>query len=58
MMAVYGLPLGLLAAGPLIEGLGYAATATLYAVIGLVFTALIGVYWHAHLWTRDAAPGR
>jgi predicted MFS family arabinose efflux permease len=50
MMAIYSLPLGLLAAGPLIGALGYHATATLYALIGLVFTALISWRWRAELW--------
>jgi hypothetical protein len=31
MLAIYGLPLGLLAAGGLIDGIGFAATGTLYA---------------------------
>jgi predicted MFS family arabinose efflux permease len=56
MLAVYGLPLGLLAAGPLINALGFAATATLYGAIGLAATALIAVYWRAHLWGQGAEP--
>ena len=32
MMVIYGLPLGLLAAGSLIDEIGFAATGTLYAV--------------------------
>ena len=50
ILAVYGLPLGLLVAGALIERLGFRATATIYAVIGIVFTALVAVRWRAFLW--------
>jgi MFS family permease len=50
MMAIYSLPLGLLAAGPLIELLGYRAMASLYAVVGLAFTAIIALRWRAALW--------
>jgi hypothetical protein len=54
ILAVYGLPIGLLAAGPLIEFFGFAATGTLYASFGLAATAAIGLYWRAQLWERRA----
>ena len=54
MLAVYGLPVGLLAAGPLIENAGFAATGTAYAVIGLACTLLLGLHWRTHLWPREA----
>ena len=50
MLAIYSLPLGLLAAGPLIDAFGFHVTASLYAVIGLVFTVLIALRWRAQLW--------
>ncbi len=50
ILAVYGLPLGLLVAGALIERLGFRATATIYAVIGFLFIALVAVRWRAFLW--------
>ena len=50
MMAIYSLPLGLLAAGPLIDWVGYRAMASLYALVGLVFTSLIAWRWRADLW--------
>jgi predicted MFS family arabinose efflux permease len=50
MMAIYSLPLGLLAAGPLISQMGYRGTATLYAAIGLLFTLVISLRWRAALW--------
>lgn len=54
MLAIYGLPIGLFAAGPLIERLGFADTATLYAGVGLACTALIGLVWRRALWPRQA----
>jgi predicted MFS family arabinose efflux permease len=55
MLAVYGMPLGLLAAGPLVERLGFAVTGSLFSLVGIVVTVLIGVCWRAHLW--DVAAG-
>jgi len=45
MLAVYGLPLGLLASGFLIERIGYPLTVSASAGIGLLFTLLIGIRW-------------
>jgi hypothetical protein len=53
-LAVYGLPLGLMAAGALIERVGYPAAVTLYCAVGLGFTVLIGVRWRASVW--QSAP--
>jgi MFS family permease len=50
MLAIYSLPLGLLAAGVLIGWIGFRATASLYAVVGLAFTVLIAIRWRASLW--------
>jgi predicted MFS family arabinose efflux permease len=55
MMAIYSLPIGLLVAGPLIERLGFAPTATLYASVGLFFTLFIALRWREDLW-RPLAP--
>jgi predicted MFS family arabinose efflux permease len=55
MLAVYGMPLGLLLSGPLVEWTGFTATGTFYSVLGIVFTLLIAVWWRADLWDR-AAP--
>jgi len=49
MLCVYSLPLGLLAAGVVIEQIGYAATVALYSTIGLLMTALIAWKWRAAL---------
>jgi predicted MFS family arabinose efflux permease len=50
MMAIYSLPIGLLAAGPLIGAIGYRGTASIYAAIGLVFTLVISLRWRAARW--------
>jgi predicted MFS family arabinose efflux permease len=49
-LAVYGLPLGLMASGLLIDRVGYPTTVMLYCAIGLALTALIAYRWAAHLW--------
>jgi hypothetical protein len=54
MLAIYGVPIGLLAAGVLIEQLGFAATASLYCAIGIGLTGLIALRWRADLWPIDA----
>jgi MFS family permease len=50
MLAIYSLPLGLLAAGSLIEEIGFAATGTLYAAAGLTLMLAIVLHWRADLW--------
>jgi hypothetical protein len=55
MMAIYGLPFGLMAAGALIERVGFAGTTALYAAIGIVATLGITWRWRAALWA-SAAP--
>ena len=55
MMVIYGLPLGLLAAGSLIDLIGYSATGTLYAVAGLISMIAIALHWRADLWPLQAA---
>jgi predicted MFS family arabinose efflux permease len=53
-LMIYGVPIGLLVAGQLIPRLGYSATVILYCAVSLVLTALIAVYWRAHLWQLSA----
>nr|WP_294530682.1 MFS transporter [uncultured Rhodopila sp.] len=55
MLAIYGLPLGLLAAGGLIERFGFAATASGYCLAGLLLTAAIALRWGSALWPVGAA---
>ena len=54
MLAIWGLPLGLLAAGPLIAHLGYSAATAIYGGLGLAATLAIGYYWRQALWHRSA----
>jgi predicted MFS family arabinose efflux permease len=54
MLAIYSLPLGLLAAGSLIDGIGFSATATLYAAAGLALMLAIVLHWRADLWHLHA----
>jgi hypothetical protein len=58
MLAIYTLPLGLLTAGFLIERIGFAAMATIYAVFGLVCVALIALLWRTQVWAADANESR
>jgi MFS transporter len=55
MLAVYGLPLGLVGDGFLIDRIGYPATITISAALGLTCTALIGLRWRASMWRRVPA---
>jgi len=50
MLAIYSLPLGLLAAGSLIGEIGFVATASLYAATGLLLMLFITLHWRADLW--------
>lgn len=50
MLVVYGLPMGLLIAGFMIERIGYPATATIYAIFGITAITFIGYHWRRTLW--------
>jgi predicted MFS family arabinose efflux permease len=54
MLVIYSLPIGLLAAGSLIDVIGFAATGTLYAVTGLTLMMAIALHWRADLWHLHA----
>jgi len=56
MLAVYGLPLGLVASGALIERIGFPLTISAFALVGLIFTLLIGIRWRTSLWRRRPHP--
>ena len=56
MLAVYGLPLGLMASGVLIERFGYSPTLSAGCALGLIFTLLIGIRWRASIWQRRRRP--
>ncbi len=50
MMCVYGLPIGLLAAGWLIAPLGFAGTSLVYCALGIVTTLAVAAHWRRALW--------
>ncbi|MBR1142724.1 MFS transporter [Bradyrhizobium sp. AUGA SZCCT0431] len=54
MMVIYGLPFGLLAAGSLIDAIGFAATGTLYAAAGLALILATVLRWREDLWPVHA----
>jgi len=54
MMVIYGLPIGLLAAGSLIDLIGYSATGTLYAALGLALMMAVALHWREDLWPVHA----
>lgn len=51
ILAVYGLPTGLLGYGFLIDAFGFAPAMTLGSLAGLALTALIAVRWRREIWT-------
>ncbi len=53
MLAIYGLPMGLLLSGVFIPRIGFQATAILYCALGLTATLAIGWYWRTDLWPRE-----
>lgn len=53
MLAVYGLPLGLLAAGALVERFGFPATVAAYSATGLAASALIALRWRREVWGAE-----
>lgn len=54
MLAIYTLPVGLLAAGALIPRIGFAGVVVLYGCVGLLMTAGIAWCWRADLLPREA----
>ena len=58
MLAINSLPFGLLAAGPLIEHIGFRVTITLYALFGLLLVIVIAIGWRRHLFPIDAPANR
>ncbi len=55
VLAVWGLPIGVLASGPIIVGLGYTACAIVYSFLGLAATLMIGYRLRQALWQASAA---
>jgi MFS family permease len=49
MLAIYGLPLGLLGAGALVARIGFGSTTTIYAGIGLALTLVTAARWRGDM---------
>jgi hypothetical protein len=56
MLAIWGLPLGLLLAGPIIARLGFSATTLIYCGLGFALTIAIGYRWRHTLWHSAGSP--
>lgn len=54
ILAIYTLPFGLLAAGWLIERIGFTAMASSYALFGLAMVLLLAARFHGDLWRVEA----
>ncbi len=50
MLAVYGLPIGLLASGALIDLFGYALAVIVYCAVGIAASLWVAVRWRRALW--------
>jgi hypothetical protein len=58
MLAVYALPIGLLAAGALIQRLGYVPTVAIYCTVGIGSAVLIALRWRDQLWQEEGTGAR
>src|SRR5262249_47357268 len=58
MLAVYGLPLGLMLAGALIDRLGFSLTVPMLVTARLRSPILTGLIWRPSLWRRRPSPAR
>ena len=56
MLAIWGLPMGLLASGPLIEAIGFRNTITAYSILGIVLTLAMMWRWRQALWHHQQPP--
>ena len=53
VLAIYGVPLGLLASGFLIEYFSYGIFMFIYIAIGITITGIIGIKWRNSLWYSE-----
>ena len=58
ILAILGLPLGLLLSGPLIDWVGFAWTVGLYSVLGLICATSMIWVWRDTLWARSCAANQ
>jgi MFS family permease len=54
ILAILGLPLGLMLSGPLIESIGFGGTISLYSLIGLLGALSMTRIWRHELWLKSA----
>lgn len=54
MLAIYTLPIGLLASGPVVAAIGFRGLVVLYVGLGLTLVASIAHVWHDDLLPRSA----
>jgi predicted MFS family arabinose efflux permease len=54
MLAIYTLPVGLLASGPLVAAIGFRGLVVLYVGLGLTLVGSIALVWHDELLPRNA----
>ncbi len=54
MLAIYTLPVGLLASGPLVAAIGFRGLVVLYVGLGLMLVASIALVWHDELLPHGA----
>jgi hypothetical protein len=50
MLAVYGLPLGLVASSFFVEGIGFPGTVAVYSAFGIAVTLAIAIKWRQAIW--------
>jgi Na+/melibiose symporter-like transporter len=53
VLAIYGVPLGLLASGFLIEYFGYSIFMAIYILIGIIVTIIITIKWRYSIWYKQ-----
>ena len=58
MLAVYGVPMGLLIAGPTIRWTSYGTMVTCYSLLGLALLFAIVWHWRDCLWRLDATANK
>ena len=55
MLAIYTLPVSLMAVGWLIDYIGFQQIMTFYMAMGIVFTCVIALRWRESIFRKDAA---
>lgn len=58
VLAILGLPAGLLLSGPLIEWIGFSWTIALYSLSGIACAVAMTFIWRNHLWAKSALANK